>query len=260
MSKIVGINLETNNRLQYFIIDNIKLEQNKNVIVQTDRGIELGQVSTKEYTLDETKLEKPLNKIIRIATKKDYSTYKDNQIKSKDALKKCTELIKKLNLDMDIVEAYFTLNRDHLTFYFYADNRVDFRELAKELAYHYKARIDLRQIGVRDKAKRVSGLGHCGRELCCSKFLDQFDSVSISMAKNQNISLNPNKINGVCGRLLCCLKYEDGCYKECRKNLPKIGDVIETDSGNGKVISIDILQKKCKVELINGNVVEKIFK
>ena len=192
--------------------------------------------------------------------KEDIEEYKENKKLAGQALKKCKKIVKEMNLEMDVIEAYFTLDKDHLIFNFYADNRVDFRELAKELAYIYKTRIELRQIGVRDKAKKIGGLGCCGRELCCAKFLNKFDSVTISMAKNQNLSLNPNKINGVCGRLLCCLKYEDDGYKECRKCLPKVGQIIEVENGKGKVTSIDVLNKKIKIELENGNVIEEQIK
>ena len=160
-----------------------------------------------------------------------------------------------MNLNMQIMDASFTFDRSQLLFRFISDGRVDFRKLAKELANRYKTRIELRQVGVRDKAKEVGGCGLCGRQLCCVKFNTNLDSVSINMAKNQNISLNPNKINGVCGRLLCCLKYEDDNYKECRKNLPKIGQPIETEKGKGKVVELDIINNKYKVNIPSvGNI------
>jgi len=159
-------------------------------------------------------------------------------------------------MNMQIIEANYTFDRDKLVFKFVADNRIDFRELAKKLASIYKTRIELMQVGVRDKAKEIGGYGQCGRQLCCHKFLNDIESVSISMAKNQNISLNPNKINGVCGRLLCCLKYEDVCYKDCRKKLPKIGDVIETKEGKGTVVGLDILKQKYRVNIPEIGIVE----
>ena len=157
---------------------------------------------------------------------------------------------------MKIIDANYTLNREQLLFHFLADNRIDFRVLAKDLASIYKTRIELRQVGVRDKAKNIGGLGLCGCSLCCSKFLNEFDSVSINMAKNQNISLNPSKINGACGRLLCCLKYEDETYEELRKELPKVGKIVETKQGQGKVISIDVLGKSYNVDVEKVGIVK----
>ena len=148
---------------------------------------------------------------------------------------------------MKLISSYYTFTRDMLLFKFYSDDRVDFRKLAKDLAKLYRTRIELRQVGVRDKAKEIGGCGQCGRELCCKGFLSEFNSVSINMAKNQNIALNPNKINGICGRLLCCLQYEDDCYKECRKRLPKVGNIVETEKGTGKVLSVDPLNMKYKI-------------
>ena len=174
----------------------------------------------------------------------------------KKALVKCKELIKKYNLNMYVLDCNYTFDRSQLLFTFLAESRIDFRKLAKDLANIYKTRIELRQVGVRDKAKEVGGYGSCGRELCCSKFLCDFDSVSINMAKNQNIALNPSKINGCCGRLLCCLKYEEDCYKEFSKKLPKLGKKIEIFGSQGKVISVDILGQKYKVELKDGQIME----
>lgn len=260
MDKIVGVKFDTESQLKYYLIGNFNVNKNDKVIAETEKGLELGQAVTDIHPIDQSKLNNKLPSITRLSTKKDFINYKENKKIAGQALKRCKKLVNDLDLDMNVIEAYFTLDKDHLIFNFYADDRVDFRELAKELAYIYKTRIELRQIGVRDKAKKVSGIGCCGQELCCSRFLNKFDSVTISMAKNQNLSLNPNKINGVCGRLLCCLKYEDDCYKECRKHLPKIGQAAETESGKGKVVALDILNKKCKVELENGNVVEEIIK
>ena len=260
MNKIVGVKFETEAPLKYYYIGKNKVKKDDKVVVSTDKGLELGKVVTDVHPIDDKKLKKELPSIIRLSTKKDFINYKENKKLAGQALKKCKKIVKEMNLEMDVIEAYFTLDKDHLIFNFYADNRIDFRELAKELAYIYKTRIELRQIGVRDKAKKIGGLGCCGRELCCAKFLNKFDSVTISMAKNQNLSLNPNKINGVCGRLLCCLKYEDDGYKECRKCLPKVGQIIEVENGKGKVTSIDVLNKKIKIELENGNVIEEQIK
>ena len=256
MNNIVGITLQNSDTIQYFYINNNDLKKNITVIVQTDKGLEFGKVVTNIHPIDSTKLKEQLGKVIRITTKKDYQQYKDNIRQANSALKKCKELVKKYELNMNVIDCYYTFDKNQLIFQFYSEERIDFRELAKELAYLYKTRIELRQIGVRDKAKKVGGIGSCGQKLCCARFLNEFDSVSISMAKNQNLALNPSKINGACGRLLCCLKYENDCYKECKKDLPNVGQIIKTDQGEGKVVSIDILNYKYNVELKNGNIIE----
>ena len=197
-----------------------------------------------------------MKKVIKIASKKDFNKHLENIKDAKKALKECKKIVEKLNLDMQIIDANYTFNRDQLVFRFLADNRVDFRDLAKQLAAIYKTRIELRQVGVRDKAREIGGLAPCGQRLCCSKYSYDFNSVSINMAKNQNIALNPNKINGVCGRLLCCLKYEDENYTENRDKLPNIGDIVKTEYGEGTVINLDILNLKYKVETKNNGIVE----
>lgn len=260
MDKIVGVKFDSEAQLKYYLIGNLKIKKNQTVIANTDKGLELGKVITDIHPIDIKKLNNKLPQIIRISTKEDYLNYKENKKIAGQALRKCQKLVNDMGLNMNVIESFFTLNKDHLIFNFYADNRVDFRELAKELSYIYKTRIELRQIGVRDKSKKISGIGSCGQELCCAKFLDKFDSVTISMAKNQNLSLNPNKINGVCGRLLCCLKYEDECYKQCRKHLPNLGEVVETENGKGVVTSLNILEKKYKIQLENGNIIEEVIK
>lgn len=256
MKEIIGITLQEDGKIEYYFVDNFKLKKGYNVLVKTERGIEFGKIVTNPRKIDMNKLKIEVKKIYKMANKQDYYTYRKNINDAKMAKKKCQELVKKYKLNMKILDANFTFDRNQLLFRFYADARVDFRELTKELASIYKTRIELRQIGVRDKAKKVGGYGTCGQILCCKRFLNDFDSVSISMAKNQNISLNPSKINGTCGRLLCCLKYEDDCYKECKKNLPSLGSEIEIKEGRGKVISIDILNQSYKVLVTNGNIVE----
>ncbi len=256
MKEIIGITLQDNGKIEYYYVDHFKLKKGYNVLVKTDRGIEFGKVVTNPCTVDETKLKRNIRKIHRTASKQDYYTHKQNLSDAKEAYYKCQKLVSKYKLNMRILDANYTFDRDQLMFRFYADTRVDFRELTKELASIYRTRIELRQIGVRDKAKQVGGYGTCGQTLCCKRFLNDFDSVSISMAKNQNISLNPSKINGICGRLLCCLKYEDECYSTCKKGLPSMGSEVELKEGRGKVISIDILNKSYKVMLPNGNIVE----
>jgi len=255
MTKVVGISFENNKQIYYFDPKNLELKINTNVIVETERGLQLGKVELPNFELNEQKIVSPLKKVIRIATKKDNNDHLKNIKDSKIALEKCKDLIIKYNLNMQVIDASFTFDRSQLLFRFVSDNRIDFRQLAKDLANKYKTRIELRQIGVRDKAKEIGGCGLCGKQLCCARFGCEFTSVSINMAKNQNISLNPNKINGVCGRLLCCLKYEDDLYKECRKDLPKIGQTVTTESGTGKVIALDIINKKYTVNVPNiGNI------
>ncbi len=250
--KIVGIKFDDSDHIFYYYVNDLELKKNVTVIVEDNDVLQFGKVVTDIHPIEDKKLNKELGTVVRIASKKDFTKHLNNLKEAKQALKKCRELVNKYKLDMNIIDAIYTFNQDQLLFHFYADNRVDFRDLARDLASIYKTRIELRQIGVRDKAKMVSGVGLCGQKLCCARFLNEFDSVSISMAKNQNLSLNPTKINGVCGRLLCCLKYEDGCYKECRKGLPNVGQTVKTDNGEGKVISVDILKKTYRVETEKG--------
>lgn len=256
MIDVVGIVLKKGGKIYYFSPKNLKLKKGLEVIVETERGLQYGYVEQDIRKIKEETLTTSLSPVVRIATKIDYNKNIKNQKDSRFALKKCKELIKKYNLNMMILDANYTFDRSQLFFTFLADNRVDFRKLAKDLANIYKTRIELRQVGVRDKAKEIGGYGSCGRPLCCSKFLCDFDSVSINMAKNQNIALNPTKINGSCGRLLCCLKYEDECYKEYNKNLPKVGKSVETKEGIGKVISVDVLKQTYKVNLKDKGIIE----
>jgi len=255
--EVVGIVFDTENKLYYFSPNGLRLKQNLTVIVETERGLQFGKVEKLNFKIDEKKLLSPLKPVIRIATKQDYLAYKKNIVDAKKAFAKCKELVKKENLNMQVIDCAYTFDRNQLLFRFLSDTRIDFRNLAKELAALYKTRIELRQIGVRDKAKEIGGLGPCGRALCCSCFLNDFGSVSINMAKNQNISLNQNKINGSCGRLLCCLKYEDETYDECRKCIPKLGEVVEIFEGKGKVVSLDILNKKYVVDIPGVGQIEK---
>lgn len=256
MIKVVGVCFKENGRVYHFSPNNQSFSLQEPVIVETERGEQLGYVARDLYELDENNLKSPLSVIVRKATDKDLKKNSKNKEDEKKALKKCRELVEKYKLNMYIIDASFTLDRSQLYFRFMADERVDFRSLAKDLANIYKTRIELRQVGVRDKAKEIGGYGCCGRILCCASHLSDFDSVSINMAKNQNIALNPSKINGACGRLLCCLKYEDACYKECRKGLPKIGKKVSTEEGEGKVISIDVLKGTYRVSIPDKGIVE----
>ena len=255
MKEVVGISFE-NGRIYYFDPNGHKIKENITVIVETEQGQQFGTVKIPLLKIDENKIKTPLKKIIRVSTKRDYMQYKKNKKEASLAKEKCQEISDKLKLNMKKLHASYTFDRDKLLFRFLSDTRVDFRDLAKELAKIYKVRIELRQIGVRDKAKEVDGIGPCGRRLCCSSFLKDLDTVSINMAKNQNISLNPSKINGACGRLMCCLKYEDDCYTKCRLKMKKIGDNIETPHGKGTIQSLDILRQKYKVNVPNYGIVE----
>jgi len=256
MIEVVGVSLKKGGKVYYFSPNGLILKKGTSVIVKTERGLQLGIIESENTEIEEQKLKSALSEVVRISSKKDKESHEKNLLDSKKALKKCKDLVEKYELNMMILDASYTFDRSQLLFTFLADNRVDFRKLAKDLAAIFKTRIELRQVGVRDKAKEIGGYGSCGRPLCCSKFLCDFDSVSINMAKNQNIALNPAKINGACGRLLCCLKYEDECYKEYSKNLPKVGKKIETKFGEGKVISVDILKQKYRVDVKDHGVVE----
>jgi cell fate regulator YaaT (PSP1 superfamily) len=257
MVEVVGVSFKERGRLYYFLMNNLFLKKNLTVIVQTEKGLQFGKVETDIVKFDEKKIKIPLKKIVRIASKRDYDQHKINIQDAKEALKRCRQIVEKKELNMQIIDAAYTFDRDQLIFRFLADSRIDFRELAKELAYIYKTRIELRQIGVRDKAKEVGGCGNCGRPFCCSKFLSDFATVSINMAKNQNLALNPNNINGACGRLLCCLNYENDCYKECQKDLPGIGQTIDTSKGEGKVVSLNVLEKTYRVNVSDIGIIEE---
>jgi cell fate regulator YaaT (PSP1 superfamily) len=248
---IYGVVLRDKGKLYYFNGQSLKIPINVTVIVETEKGLQFGKVISKieeEKALD---FQDNLKKIIRISTKKDYEQYLKNLKDSKLALDKAKELSKELGLEMYFLDADYTFDRKQLLFNFYADERIDFRELAKKLASIYRTRIELRQVGARDKAEQIGGIGPCGRELCCSSFLTKLSSVSMNMAKNQNIALNPSKINGCCGRLLCCLTYEDEEYVRCQKGMPSVGQKVQTKYGEGIVRSVDILQRKYRVLIEN---------
>lgn len=255
---IVGISYDNNNRLSYFLTNDLTLKKDSNVIVETEKGQQYGKVKTEVIKLaDNTKLS-DLNEVVRLATKKDYQKHKKNLEDAEKALQKCKSISKKMNIKMQVLDATYTFNREQLLFRFLADTRIDFRDLAKKLASIYKTRIELRQIGVRDKAREIGGIGVCGQVLCCSRFMNTFAPVSINMAKDQNLSLNPNKINGSCGRLLCCLKYEDECYKRCQKGLPKIGDTVKIKEGTGVVKEVNVLKRKYYVDIPQIGLIEVI--
>ena len=243
MKEVIGVSFTEGKRIYYFDPANIKLNFGDDVIVETERGLQYGKIATLIVEKNEKSLNMPLKRIIRIATKDDRKKHELNLNEEKKAMKECEKLIKKYNLNMKVIDANCTFDKEQLMYHFLSDSRIDFRNLAKELAGIFKTRIELRQIGVRDKAKEIGGIGPCGRTLCCTDYLVNFDSVSINMAKNQNLSLNPNKINGSCGRLLCCLTYENDVYEEYRKSLPNLGDKVKYNEKNGKVVELNILKK-----------------
>ena len=226
---LVGVKLSENGKTYYFDANDFLLKVGDKVIVETEKGLQLGEVSLIIDEINNTSLE--YKKVIKIADKNDLKKHNNNLKDAKKAIVKCNSLIEQYGLDMKILDASYTFDREQLIFRFVSDNRVDFRQLAKDLGAIFRTRIELRQVGIRDKAKEVGGFGPCGRKLCCNNFLAEFDSVSINMAKNQNLSLNPTKINGVCGRLLCCLKYENDNYTEYKKGLPDVGQKVKTEKG-----------------------------
>lgn len=249
MSNVYGVTLKAEGKIYYFNGEELVISSNDYVVVETEKGIQLGRVIYKVE--DNKKINIPIEemkKILRVSTKEDYDNYLKNLADANKCLEKAKNIVSDLKLNMNLLDASYTLDRKQLLFNFIADERVDFRELAKKLAGLYKTRIELRQIGARDKARTVNGIGQCGRTLCCSTFLNHIDSVTMNMAKNQNISLNPSKINGLCGRLLCCLTYEDEEYVRCGKGMPNVGQTVKVDDGKGKVISVDILNRKYKVD------------
>ena len=248
MKEIIGVRFRPNAKIYYFDPQNFEVEAGSFVIVETARGVEYGKVVLGRREVEEGKITASLKPIIRIATEDDTRRYEDNKKKSKRAFGICLEKIAKHKLDMKLIEAEYTFDNNKVLFYFTADRRIDFRELVKDLASVFKTRIELRQIGVRDETKMVGGIGICGRELCCNKHLSEFVPVSIKMAKEQNLSLNPTKISGVCGRLMCCLKHEQDTYEYLNEKLPNVGDFVRTIDGNkGEVMSVNVLRQKVKI-------------
>ncbi|MBQ2872693.1 MAG: stage 0 sporulation family protein [Bacilli bacterium] len=250
---VVGIKLSDNGKTYYFNSNGYNLNEGDKVIVETEKGLQYGEVVISSVEGDKTNNLEYKN-VIRIANKNDHKKHMNNLRDADKALVKCNDLINQYELDMKIIDVSYTFDREQLIFRFVSDNRVDFRQLAKDLGTIFKTRIELRQVGIRDKAKEIGGIGPCGRKLCCNNFLTEFDSVSINMAKNQNLSLNPTKINGVCGRLLCCLKYENDNYTEYKKGLPDVGHRVKTEKGEGKVISVDVFKKTYKVLLSENEI------
>lgn len=252
MVKVAGVRFKNAGKVYYFDPDELEVACGDNVIVETARGLEFGTVTMEITEIREEEVIQPLKKIVRIANEDDIRRHEENEMKKEKALKLCQEKIDKHGLEMKLIDVEYTFDNNKIIFYFTADGRVDFRELVKDLASVFKMRIELRQIGVRDEAKMLGGIGSCGKSLCCSTWLSDFEPVSIKMAKVQNLSLNPTKISGICGRLMCCLKYENDIYMELRKGMPDNGEKIKTRDGMGKVVETNILENKIKVRLYSG--------
>ena len=248
MTTVIGVRFRTAGKIYYFDPQKLNIKKGQHVIVETARGIEYGTVVIGCREVDDSRVIQPLKPVIRIATKEDDGIEARNREKEKDAFRICLEKIKKHGLEMKLIDAEYTFDNNKVLFYFTADGRIDFRELVKDLAAVFKTRIELRQIGVRDETKIVGGIGICGRALCCHSYLSEFAPVSIKMAKEQNLSLNPTKISGVCGRLMCCLKNEEETYEYLNSRLPNIGDYVTTDDGyKGEVHSVNVLRQTVKV-------------
>lgn len=248
MIRVIGVRFRTAGKVYYFDPGKLNIKRNDHVIVETARGIEYGTVVGDPKEEPEDKVVQPLKAVLRVATPKDDEQEAGNKLKEKEAFKICMEKIRKHNLQMKLIDAEYTFDNNKVLFYFTADGRIDFRELVKDLASVFKTRIELRQIGVRDETKILGGIGICGRPLCCHTHLSEFAPVSIKMAKEQNLSLNPTKISGVCGRLMCCLKNEEETYEELNRRLPNVGDFVTTDDGHkGEVHSVNVLRQLVKV-------------
>lgn len=254
MIKVIGVRFRTAGKIYFFAPGKFDIKQGDNVIVETARGIEFGRVVSGPKEVKDEEIVQPLKSVIRIATEQDQKTEEKNRDKEKEAFKICLEKIRKHGLEMKLIDAEYTFDNNKVLFYFTADGRIDFRELVKDLAAVFRTRIELRQIGVRDETKIRGGIGICGRPLCCNTYLSEFAAVSIKMAKEQNLSLNPTKISGVCGRLMCCLTNEEETYEELNSQLPTVGDIVTTSEGlTGTVHSLSVLRKLVKVIVVLEN-------
>ena len=253
MTEIISVKFKENGRAYSFDPAGIKAEQGEYVIVETQNGIEIGTVSTANHEVPKEAIVKPLKKVIRKATEKDMARREDNKRKEKEAFGICEELILAHKLDMKLVEVEYSFDANKIVFFFTSDGRVDFRELVKDLASRFHTRIELRQIGVRDEAKMLGGLGICGRPYCCKQFLNDFQPVSIKMAKEQGLSLNPTKISGSCGRLMCCLKYEQDAYEYLNSLTPSVGSTVKTPEGNAVVTDVNLITGYLTVRLSDSD-------
>ena len=252
MKNIVGVRFKKLGKIYFFNPQNLKVHKGDKVIVETSQGEEFGEVMIPNRFVDDEKIIAPLKKVIRIANYKDHKHYEECRKTEKEALKVCLKKIKEHKLDMTLTDVEWKFDNSKLLFYFTADGRIDFRDLVKDLAAIYKTRIELRQIAVRDEVKKIGGNVVCGRELCCCTFLSDFEAVSIKMAKEQNISLNPSKISGNCGRLMCCLKYENDVYEEKLQRLPNVGAIVKTEDGQGEVDNVETLKERVRVKIKDG--------
>lgn len=261
MVKVVGVRFKKAGKIYYFDPDEFIIDSGANVIVETARGVEFGEAVIPNREVADEEIVAPLKKVMRIASEEDSKHADENRRKEKEAFQTCLQKIKDHNLEMKLIDVEYTFDNNKILFYFTADGRVDFRELVKDLAAVFKTRIELRQIGVRDESKMMGGIGVCGRVLCCSSYLGEFQPVSIKMAKEQGLSLNPTKISGTCGRLMCCLKYEQDAYEEIIKRVPRMGAIVETPEGQGVVMDISLLKEVVRVRLDKGNEADlRIFK
>lgn len=256
MTKVVGVKFRNTGKTYFFDPQDFSIAQGDYVIVETARGIEFGKVYLGITDMKNEDISKPLKPVIRIANEEDHKQHLENESRRDETMAICQELIQKRNLDMKLVDVEFTISGNKVIFYFTADGRVDFRELVKDLASVFHMRIELRQVGSRDEAKMLGGIGNCGKSLCCTTWLSDFQPVSIKMAKNQNLSLNPTKISGVCGRLMCCLKYENDLYIKLRDGIPDNGEKVKTPDGMGKVFDTNILEETVRVRLFTGELDE----
>ncbi|MCG8515658.1 MAG: stage 0 sporulation family protein [Halanaerobiales bacterium] len=256
MYTVVGVSFKRAGKIYYFDPGEVELKLGENVIVETARGIEYGQIVMEKKEVTAEEIVAPLKKVIRKATEEDDQNNQENKELEKQAFDICLKKIEKHTLPMKLIDVEYTFDHNKIIFYFTADGRVDFRELVKDLARVFKTRIELRQIGVRDEAKMVGGLGICGRTLCCCAFLRDFDPISIKMAKKQELSLNPAKISGICGRLMCCLKYESNTYKKMKEEMPAVGDKVAMELGEGEIVERNLVKKTVKVDIGNNEYVE----
>ena len=254
MKRIIGVRFKRLGKIYFFDPKWLEVKKGENVVVETAQGEEIAEVVIPNRMIDEEKLANPLKKVLRLASTRDLKHAEECRKKEKEAFELCNKKIKEHKLEMTLTDVEYKFDNSKILFYFTADGRVDFRDLVKDLAAVYKTRIELRQIGVRDEVKRIGGNGVCGRELCCCSFLNDFETVSIKMAKEQNISLNPSKISGNCGRLMCCLKYEQEAYEEKLKKLPNIGAIVKTPEGQGEVDGVETLKEIVKVKIKDGEI------
>ena len=259
MITVVGVRFKKAGKIYYFDPDGLNIDEDNYVVVETARGIEFGHVTVGPKQVTEEEIVPPLKKVLRVAEEEDFTTHQNNKDKASEAFSICQQKIDEHGLEMKLVDVEYTFDNNKVIFYFTADGRVDFRELVKDLAAIFKTRIELRQIGVRDEAKMIGGLGPCGKPVCCTTFLGEFEPVSIKMAKDQSLSLNPTKISGLCGRLMCCLKYEHESYERLLENMPAIGTIVITSEGRGTVVDSYTLLQMVKVKVRLKDDTEELF-